>query len=92
MSDEQTRGAAQGLPWCGARYGRAQRLCPGEGATRGVKDQRGPGMGLASGKLAGFALSSRGRFLGYTQQRVLLGLHEVVVGCIAFFYIFKELS
>jgi hypothetical protein len=49
-------------------------------------------MGLASGKLAGFALSSSGRFLGYTQQRALLGLHEVVVGCIAFFYIFKELS
>jgi hypothetical protein len=50
-------------------------------------------MGLASGKLAGFALSSSGRFLGYTLLGyTLLGLHEVVVGCIAFFYIFKELS
>ena len=64
MSDEQTRGAAQGLPWCGARYGRAQRLCPGEGATRGVKDQRGPGMGLA---VAWVRVEQQRALLGFTR-------------------------
>jgi hypothetical protein len=41
------------------------------------------------GGRAWFALSSSGRFLGYTQQRALLGLHEVV-GCIAFLYFLES--
>ena len=40
-----------------------RRYCPGEGATRGVKDQRGPGMGLAVA------------WVRVEQQRALLGLH-----------------
>ena len=79
MSDEQRSGTGAGVePDMGVLRGCARGKEPQEESrTKGGRAWVLP--------LPGFALSSSGRFLGYTQQRALLGY---TVGCIAFLYIF----